>query len=51
MVQTMHGDGEDIVATKIDDITNPYNALVHHLSANASIPNHTPLFSFKTEQG
>jgi hypothetical protein len=49
--KTTHGDGEDIVATKIDDITNPYDAFVHHLSANASIPNHVPLFLFETDQG
>lgn len=49
--KTAHADGENIVATKINDIINHYDALVHHLSANASVPNHAPLFAFETEQG
>jgi hypothetical protein len=49
--KTAHADGEDIVATKIDDITNPFNALVHHLSANVSVPSNAPLFAFETAQG
>ncbi|KAG2062848.1 hypothetical protein BDR04DRAFT_1164559 [Suillus decipiens] len=30
---------------------NPYDAFVHHLSANLSVPSQAPLFAFKTEQG
>ncbi|KAG1727267.1 uncharacterized protein EDB91DRAFT_1030061, partial [Suillus paluster] len=49
--KTVHMDGEDIIATKINDITNPHNTLIHHLSANISVPSHTPLFAFETKQG
>jgi hypothetical protein len=49
--KTTHGDGADIVATKIDDPTNPFNALIHHLSANASIPPDAPFFAFETPAG
>lgn len=49
--KTAHTDGEDIVATKVDDLTNPYDALLHHLSANAAVPADAPLFAFETTEG
>ncbi|KAG2347657.1 DNA breaking-rejoining enzyme [Suillus weaverae] len=49
--KTAHTDSEDIVVTKIDNLTNPYDALLHHLSANASVPADAPLFTFETPQG
>lgn len=49
--KTTHGEGADIVATKLDDPTNPYDALVHHLSANSSVPPHAPFFAFETPDG
>jgi hypothetical protein len=49
--QTSHGEGANIVASKIDDPSNPVSALNHHLSANASIPSDTPFFAFETDTG
>ncbi|KAG2348375.1 hypothetical protein BDR05DRAFT_973495 [Suillus weaverae] len=48
---TMHNDSADIVAMKIDDPTDPFTALIHHLSANSSVPPHAPFFAFETSDG
>lgn len=49
--KTTHGNGADIVASKIDDLTNPVTAFDHHLSANASVPLSAPLFAYETAGG
>ncbi|KAG1867443.1 DNA breaking-rejoining enzyme [Suillus tomentosus] len=49
--KTTHGDGTNIVASKIDDLTNPVTALNHHLSANSAIPPTAPFFTYETARG
>jgi hypothetical protein len=49
--KTTHGDGDFITVSKVDDPTNPYDALVHHMSANSAVPLSAPLFAFETETG
>ncbi|KAG1849351.1 DNA breaking-rejoining enzyme [Suillus tomentosus] len=49
--KTTHGEGADIVASKIDDLTNPVTALNHHLSANSNIPATAPLFAYEMAKG
>jgi len=49
--KTTHNDGADIVATKIDDSTDPFTALTHHLSTNSAVPSHAPFFAFETPDG
>ncbi|KIK46874.1 hypothetical protein CY34DRAFT_75127 [Suillus luteus UH-Slu-Lm8-n1] len=49
--KTTHGEGADIIASKLDDVTNPVTAFNYHLSANSAIPPSSPLFSFKTHGG
>ncbi|KAJ8583998.1 hypothetical protein M405DRAFT_747736, partial [Rhizopogon salebrosus TDB-379] len=43
--------GADVIITKIDDITNPFTALHHHLAANNSLPPEAPFFAFETVDG
>jgi len=47
----MHGEGDSVTVSKIDDLTNPYDALMHHISANSAVPPSAPLFAFKTDSG
>ncbi|KAG1734051.1 uncharacterized protein EDB91DRAFT_1299200 [Suillus paluster] len=47
-MKTTHGDGADIVASKIDNLTNPVSALNHHLAANSNVPPDAPLFAYET---
>lgn len=47
----MHGEGADIIASKLDDPTNPVSALSHHLAVNVAIPDSAPLFAFETSDG
>ncbi|KAG1842573.1 DNA breaking-rejoining enzyme, partial [Suillus tomentosus] len=49
--KTSHGEGANLVASIINDPSNPVSALNHHLSANASIPGDAPFFAFETESG
>ncbi|KAG0705616.1 DNA breaking-rejoining enzyme [Suillus ampliporus] len=49
--KTTHGEGADIVASKVDDITNPVSALEHHLSANVNIPPTAPFFAYENTSG
>ncbi|KAG2748548.1 DNA breaking-rejoining enzyme [Suillus brevipes Sb2] len=49
--KTTHGEGADIIASKLDDPTNPVSALNHHLAANVAIPDSAPLFAFETSDG
>ncbi|KAG1873415.1 DNA breaking-rejoining enzyme [Suillus tomentosus] len=49
--KTTHGEGDFITVSKIDDPTNPYDALVHHISANTAVPPSAPLFAFETDSG
>ncbi|OAX33912.1 DNA breaking-rejoining enzyme [Rhizopogon vinicolor AM-OR11-026] len=49
--KTTHGNRADIITSKIDNPTNPFNALKHHLSANASVPLTAPFFTFETPTG
>jgi hypothetical protein len=44
-------DGADIVLTKINAFNDPVTALRHHLSANAAVPDHAPLFAYETADG
>ncbi|KAG1876018.1 hypothetical protein C8R48DRAFT_591924 [Suillus tomentosus] len=46
-----HGEGASIVASGIDDLSNPVSTIIHHLSANASVPESAPFFAFETEHG
>ncbi|KAG1857232.1 hypothetical protein C8R48DRAFT_749018 [Suillus tomentosus] len=49
--KTTHREGVSIIASRIDDMSNPVLALAHHLSANSLIPDDTPFFAFKTAKG
>ncbi|KAG2127253.1 uncharacterized protein EDB93DRAFT_1096636, partial [Suillus bovinus] len=49
--KTMHGKGDFITISKIDDPMNPYDTLVHHISANSAVPPSAPLFAFETKSG
>jgi hypothetical protein len=49
--KTTHGSGADIIASKLDDPTNPVTAFNHHLDANAAVPASAPLFAFETSNG
>ncbi|KAG2354913.1 hypothetical protein BDR07DRAFT_1304755 [Suillus spraguei] len=49
--KTTHSDGANIVASHIDDHSNPVSALNHHLLANSSVLANAPFFAFKTESG
>jgi hypothetical protein len=44
-----HGEGASIIASGMDDPSNPVSAIAHHLSANASVPDIAPFFAFKTD--
>ncbi|KAF8166248.1 DNA breaking-rejoining enzyme [Pholiota molesta] len=41
----------DIVVTKLEDPSDPYEAFKHHLTTNSSVPDDAPLFSFATADG
>jgi hypothetical protein len=49
--KTTHTDSANIVASGVDDPSNPVLALVHHLSANSSVPGIAPFFAFETDSG
>jgi len=49
--KTTGADGADIVLTKINAFNDPVTALRHHLSANATVPDHAPLFAYETADG
>ncbi|KAG1851985.1 hypothetical protein C8R48DRAFT_749849 [Suillus tomentosus] len=49
--KTTHGDGANIVASHINDQSNPVLAINHHLLANSSVPADAPFFAFETENG
>jgi hypothetical protein len=49
--KTTQGQGDLVTVSKIDDPTNPYDALVHHITANSAVPSSAPLFAFKTDSG
>lgn len=49
--KTTHGSGADIIASMLDDPTNPVTALNHHLAANSSVPLSAPFFAFETLNG
>ncbi|KIK48498.1 hypothetical protein CY34DRAFT_785608 [Suillus luteus UH-Slu-Lm8-n1] len=49
--KTTHAAGADIIASKLDDPTNPVVALNHHLASNASVPLSAPFFAFETRDG
>ncbi|KAG0707158.1 DNA breaking-rejoining enzyme [Suillus ampliporus] len=48
---TTHGEGVDIIASKLNNIINPISALKHHLSVNINIPPTTPFFAYKNTSG
>jgi len=49
--KTTHRNGADIIASKIDDLTNPVTTLNHHLSANLNILTTAPFFAYETAGG
>lgn len=49
--KTTHSAGADIIASMLDDPTNPVAALNHHLAANSSVPDSAPFFAFETWDG
>ncbi|KAG2084075.1 uncharacterized protein F5147DRAFT_748845 [Suillus discolor] len=49
--KTTLGAGAKIILSHVDDFTNPVTALNHHISANAIVPPHAPLFAFETASG
>ncbi|KAG2140217.1 DNA breaking-rejoining enzyme [Suillus bovinus] len=49
--KTTHGEGANLIASGVEDPSNPVSAIMHHLSANASVPDSAPFFAFKTDQG
>ncbi|KAG2096757.1 DNA breaking-rejoining enzyme [Suillus discolor] len=49
--KTSHGEGASIVASGVDDPSNPISAIIHHLLANALVPEAAPFFAFKTDHG
>ncbi|KAG2341709.1 DNA breaking-rejoining enzyme [Suillus weaverae] len=46
-----HGEGADIIASKVDNLTNPISALEHHLSTNRDVPASAPFFAFECAGG
>lgn len=49
--KTTKNAGADIVITKISDVSDPHNALLHHRHVNCNIPGDAPMFSYKIEDG
>ncbi|KAG2107940.1 DNA breaking-rejoining enzyme [Suillus discolor] len=49
--KTTHGDGANLVASRIDDHSNSISALNHHLLANTTVLVDAPFFTFETENG
>ncbi|KAG2338158.1 hypothetical protein BDR05DRAFT_978282 [Suillus weaverae] len=49
--KTTHSEGADIVASKVDDLTNPVTALEHHLSANTNVPLSALFFAYELAGG
>jgi hypothetical protein len=49
--RTTHTDSANIVASGVDDPSNPVSALVHHLLANSSVPGIAPFFAFEMDSG
>ncbi|KAG1831537.1 DNA breaking-rejoining enzyme [Suillus variegatus] len=43
--------GAKIILSRVDDFTDPVSAFNHHISANALVPSHAPLFAFETASG
>ncbi|KAG2050396.1 DNA breaking-rejoining enzyme, partial [Suillus hirtellus] len=50
-MKTSHIEGADIIISSLDDITNTYTAVNHHLAANAVVPLDTPFFAYETTDG
>ncbi|KAG2136340.1 uncharacterized protein EDB93DRAFT_1242404 [Suillus bovinus] len=49
--KTTHGEGTNLIASGVEDPSNLVSAIMHHLSANASVPDSAPFFAFETDQG
>jgi hypothetical protein len=49
--KTSHVEGADIILSNLDNITNAYTAVNHHLNANASVPLNAPFFAYETSNG
>ncbi len=49
--KTTKAAGADVILTENSDPTTPALAVEHHLTANATVPEHAPLFSFETADG
>lgn len=48
--KTTHELGADIVVTRIDDPSDPFMALQHHMATNSSVPSSAPFFSYATDR-
>jgi hypothetical protein len=49
--KTSHVDSADVIISNLDDITNAFTAMNHHLTANATVPPHAPFFAYETAEG
>jgi hypothetical protein len=44
-------EGASIVVTRINEPSDPYSNLLHHLHVNSSVPDNSPFFAFLTADG
>jgi hypothetical protein len=49
--KTSHGDGADIIISNLNDSTNAFTAVNHHLAANVAVPPNAPFFAYETADG
>ncbi|KAG1791757.1 uncharacterized protein HD556DRAFT_1445111 [Suillus plorans] len=49
--KTSHVEGADIILSNIDNITNAFMAIDHHLVANVAVPSNAPFFAYETTDG
>jgi hypothetical protein len=49
--KTSHIEGADVIISNLDDITNAFTAINHHLTANATVPLDAPFFAYETANG
>ncbi|KAG1777110.1 DNA breaking-rejoining enzyme [Suillus placidus] len=49
--KTTHAQGANIIASKIDNVTNTFTAINHHLLVNSSVPLDAPFFAYETANG
>ncbi|KAG1857315.1 DNA breaking-rejoining enzyme [Suillus subalutaceus] len=49
--KTSHIEGADVIISNLDDITNAFTAINHHLAANITVPMDAPFFAYETAGG